>query len=611
MKRQRHSHGRPVPTLTSSNEVPNKFHLSFRHHTGIRLRLKGKPRMPNDQFTLSGPDTDRQSLFLLLLFALVVLGAGLGMRDPWPADEPRFALVAKQMVDSGQWLFPFRGGELYPDKPPVFMWVIALFYRLTGSLRVSFLLPSLLSGVGIIALVHDLARRLWDRQTAFRAGLLLLFTVQFTVQAKTAQIDALVTFFITLGLYGFLRFLLCDGGWRWYYLGWFAAGLGIITKGVGILAALVLVPAIWTHWDGIRKAGRAAWFKALAGPLFMLLAIGLWLAPMLIAVHLSHDPSLIAYRNNILFRQTMTRYADSWHHHQPFWYYLVNVIPVFWMPLSLLLPWLAWRGRDAFRAKDRAVILLGGFLVLVLLFFSLSSGKRSVYITPATPALALLAALWVPDLLARRWPPRLLRGLGWLLSLIFLGLALSLMASPKLSAKAVDLGAHPWLLFLSMGASIALVCLALRRAPLSSVFASLAVIWLHYSLWGYPLLDEVRSAKKLMSQVTARVPERAPLLIVSFREQFLLQAGRPVEHFSYAMKDKEQVAAAAGWLRQSGNRWVLGRAEIMGSRFDNAKGLSLGARHDGTWTLYRAEALSPVDLGGPAAAPPFHYQPRR
>ncbi|HWQ10779.1 MAG TPA: glycosyltransferase family 39 protein, partial [Holophaga sp.] len=281
--------------------------------------------MLNDRFTLCGPDEDRRSLLLLLLIAFVVLAAGLGLRDPWPADEPRFALVAKHMVESGQWLFPFRGGQVYPDKPPLFMWCIAVLYRITGSMRVAFLLPSLIAGMGCLALVHDLGRRLWDRRTAFRAGLLLLFTIQFTAQAKLAQIDMLVTGFITLGVYGFLRFLLCGGGWRWYYLGWFAAGLGVITKGVGILAPLVLIPACWTHRDELRAAGRKAWLKGLAGPLVMVLAISLWLVPMLLVVQASHDSVLLGYRNDILFRQTVTRYAESWHHVQPFWYYVVEV----------------------------------------------------------------------------------------------------------------------------------------------------------------------------------------------------------------------------------------------------------------------------------------------
>ena len=90
--------------------------------------------MLTDQRSLQGPE--HQALFWLMLLGLVVLGTGLGLRDPWPADEPRFALIAQQMVESGQWLFPFRGGEVYPDKPPMFMWAIGLFYWLTGSLIV-------------------------------------------------------------------------------------------------------------------------------------------------------------------------------------------------------------------------------------------------------------------------------------------------------------------------------------------------------------------------------------------------------------------------------------------------------------------------------------------
>lgn len=53
-------------------------------------------------------------------------------------------------------------------------------------MQVAFLLPSLLAGLGTTTLVYDIAR-LWNPQTAFRAGLLLLFTAQFTLQAKSAQ----------------------------------------------------------------------------------------------------------------------------------------------------------------------------------------------------------------------------------------------------------------------------------------------------------------------------------------------------------------------------------------------------------------------------------------
>ena len=65
----------------------------------------------------------------LLLLALVVLAPGLGMRDPAPPDEPRFVLAALAMWDSGEWLLPRRGSELYAHKPPVFMWLQAAAYQ--------------------------------------------------------------------------------------------------------------------------------------------------------------------------------------------------------------------------------------------------------------------------------------------------------------------------------------------------------------------------------------------------------------------------------------------------------------------------------------------------
>ena len=54
-----------------------------------------------------------QDLFWIALwFALLIL-AGYGLRDPWPADEPRFASIARDMVATGDWLIPRAGGDLY------------------------------------------------------------------------------------------------------------------------------------------------------------------------------------------------------------------------------------------------------------------------------------------------------------------------------------------------------------------------------------------------------------------------------------------------------------------------------------------------------------------
>jgi len=130
-----------------------------------------------------------RDFWFVMALALLVLGIGLGLRDPWPADEPRFVLVAKQMVESGDLLIPHRGHEIYPDKPPLFMWLLTAAHSATGEWRIAFLLPSLLASLGTIALTFDLSLKLWGRRAARLAALMLLFAFQFTYQAKRAQID--------------------------------------------------------------------------------------------------------------------------------------------------------------------------------------------------------------------------------------------------------------------------------------------------------------------------------------------------------------------------------------------------------------------------------------
>ena len=157
----------------------------------------------------------------LWLLAALVLFSGFLQRGPWPADEPRFALVAQQMVASGDYWFPHRGVEIYPDKPPVLMWLQAGFYHLTGSWNAAFLLPSLLAGMGTLLLVFDLSLRLFGTRAARMSTLALLLSVHFSYQFKKAQIDPLLVFFVTLSVYALLRYLLLGARQRWLFIGAF------------------------------------------------------------------------------------------------------------------------------------------------------------------------------------------------------------------------------------------------------------------------------------------------------------------------------------------------------------------------------------------------------
>ncbi|PTU00554.1 glycosyl transferase, partial [Pseudomonas sp. HMWF031] len=249
----------------------------------------------------------------LFFFACALIFVGLGFRDAWPPDEPRFALVAKEMVNSGQWLVPMRGGEIYPDKPPVFMWCIAFFYLITGSLKVAMLLPNAIASLVTLGLTYNLSLRLASEKAAMLSMLVLLLSPQFLIQAKFAQIDALVACFIWIGVYGFIQHFYVRVSWRWYFTAWFFMGLGIITKGVGFLPILLFIPIAFFAFTSSSHHGKWS-LRMLFGPLVMLSVVAMWLAPLLYIGLIKQEPQIQQYLSNILFKQTAERYANAWHH---------------------------------------------------------------------------------------------------------------------------------------------------------------------------------------------------------------------------------------------------------------------------------------------------------
>ncbi|MBB5015769.1 ArnT family glycosyltransferase [Rehaibacterium terrae] len=550
----------------------------------------------------------------LLLLALLVLGAGLGLRDPSPPDEPRFVLAARHMVESGQWVIPHRGSELYAHKPATFMWLQAAAYLLVHDWRVAFLLPSLLAALGTLWLTHDLTRRLYGRRAAIWAALGLLVVLQFGLQAKRAQIDMVLVFLTTLSMWGLLRHLLRGPDWPALWLGGFAAGLGTVTKGVGFLPLLALIPAIWTMRDGWHggagsRPSGARWWGL---PLAFVLGTAVWLAPMLTVVLTSDDPALHAYAREILLRQTGERYANAWHHIQPPWYYL-QVIFTLWLPGALLLPWLlpAWWRR--LRRRDARLLVLLGWAVLVLAFFSASPGKREVYIFPALPLLCVAAAPLLPGLMRRRGVRLTLAGYALLLSLTALALGASgLLADPRWAQRlaeerALDAEALRmlllWLLALGVGGLVLLGWSRLRRTGTALVLFT-ALLWVVYGLGLAPALDASSSARALMQRVGERIGPEAELGLLAWREQHLLQADRPARDFGFERPWEDQWHDAARWLgEQPQRRWLFVLDEALGDCVDRQRAEFIGRSNRRDWWLVPGDAVVPDCRPGFAPRP--------
>lgn len=536
-----------------------------------------------------------------MLAALVVIASGIGLRDPWPADEPRFALLSRYILDSGEWLFLMRGDELYSDKPPVFMWLQAAAIRMAGgSLRLGFLLPSLLAALGTLWLVYDLGRRLWTHRVGLWAAWLLLFALQFTFQSKRAQIDPVLLFLMTLANHGLLLAVLRGGGAQAWGRAWFAAGLGTITKAVGGLSLLLLAPAAWAArrgWPGVQLPPARLWSAGLA---LFLLAAAIWLGPLLWFALRDGEPAHREYLHTILFHQTMNRYAASWDHHEPVWYHF-SIVLTLWLPAALALPWAlpAWWSR--LKRRDPRYLLPLAWVLGVLVFFSIPSGKRDVYIMPALPMFCLALAPLMPGLSRRAGPRRLalafVAGLGGLLFLA--GLAMWL-GDPGFERRLLvrrgyqpDEVAHlAGVLALAGGWMLACAAWLRTRRAVACAGWALAGLWVLTSLGAYPVIDRYASPRGVMDAVAARLGPQGELAAVAWREQHLLLADRPVATFGFGPQPtggapwSEQWRRAAQWQAQRpGVRWILVLGDALPGCVDARRVHVAGVTSRRTWLL--------------------------
>ncbi len=325
-----------------------------------------------------------RSLFLVcaasLLFVLAVWGPQYARRGHWGPDEARFVYIAREMSAAHSPLIPLRNGEIYAHKPPLMMWLVQAGEALFGSPFGS-RLPTLLGAFLSILALHSIGIRLTNRRTAIFAILLTASSIQFWTVLGRGQIDALLT---GLVLSSAALFLSCGGPVPTARIlpAFLCAGLGVLAKGpVGLVLPILIVAAVRIPDKDVRlpELSPRQW---MAGCVAAMLLPALWLA----AAAWAGAPK--SYFREIVFLQNVSRAAGGYGHIQPFWYFL-GEFPLGFLPWTILLPFsipILWK-------RNRVLLFQCSlWILLVLLFFTLPSSKRAVYILSAYPAAGLLVA---------------------------------------------------------------------------------------------------------------------------------------------------------------------------------------------------------------------------
>jgi 4-amino-4-deoxy-L-arabinose transferase-like glycosyltransferase len=310
----------------------------------------------------------------------------LGSIPFFDKGEPREALAVQDIVQRGEWLVPLKRATDIPSKPPLFHWSAAVVTQLTGSLtETTIRFPSALYATLGVLLIYWLGRKIFDGITALLGAAILATTMVYQDQALSARVDMTMCFFVTLSLV--LFYALYRGHLThplWFYVFYSVLGIGTLAKGpLGLVLPGLVAGAfalIERRWDLIKK------FSFHPGVILAAVLATAWYA---IAVTRGGE----GFFDRQILQENLSRFVGGSGHSHPVYYYIPYLFSQS-LPWSLFLPVLLWDlFRKGLRSGGDALFLKLWFLVMFL-FFSVSVGKRPVYLLPLYPALSLLLAHW-------------------------------------------------------------------------------------------------------------------------------------------------------------------------------------------------------------------------
>jgi 4-amino-4-deoxy-L-arabinose transferase-like glycosyltransferase len=495
--------------------------------------------------------TSQRSLFIVLAAGLVTLAIGTAPTPLWDEDEPRFAAIARAMVETGDWVVPMFNGQLAVDKPVLMHWCMAASMTVFGMNEFAARLPSVIATLVVALAVLRIGTRLFDPTVGMIAALAWLGTILAGIEAHAATPDAILTALCSWAVVLAVEVILGGSSSgqstvnlprlslaRAALIG-LLLGLAVVCKGpIGFVGPLaVLGPwALWVSIDRrVATAGTGSWLARVGTtvipatidvlrslrPVVITLAAIAAAAPWYVAVWQRTNGAWI---EGFFFVHNVGRFmAPMEKHGGGMWYHPVTMLVCFYpwscfLPLSLVLAtWRVWR-----RAiPDSLVPAVGLILVWFAVWvggFSLAATKLPNYVLPAYPAAALIVA-WVAVDAARRaaatghWPHArwVAFGMG---GLVFGGIATA--ATVIVATRFGAPGGEPAALVGLVPLVGAVICwrLAATGQPLRAVnaFAATSLVFTALAVGpGSTIIARANTIPSFVRSIDASAPDRTKL----------------------------------------------------------------------------------------------------
>jgi 4-amino-4-deoxy-L-arabinose transferase-like glycosyltransferase len=336
-------------------------------------------------------------LLALTLFTFFFLLGSRALNEP---DEGRYSEIAREMIETGDWLVPHLWYLPHLDKPPMTCWLVASSMKLFGQNEWAVRLPVALAGVSGVWAVFLLGCSLGGRRAGFWSAVILQSSLLYFAMARMLTSDIFVTQFVAWAVYFFWRSWICltkaESGKRkaenffvWHLAGWVAIAPGFLTKGPIAPAIPLIAFGSLLLFRREKIPDKKNLFSGLiAGFAVFLILAAPWFLAVFQRVPQSAHYMILGQAAGHLLGTTIKNRPGG-----PFYFF--GILAAGLLPWTFLLGWL-WR-RSHWRAlADRQKdgwLLLNIWTIFTFALFSFSHAKLPAYILPIFPALAVLLAL--------------------------------------------------------------------------------------------------------------------------------------------------------------------------------------------------------------------------
>jgi 4-amino-4-deoxy-L-arabinose transferase-like glycosyltransferase len=318
----------------------------------------------------------------LLVVVAGLLAWSLVVPPIWTRGEAREALVVGDFVEHGHWVIARRDGDL-ASKPPLFHWIAGVAALVVGLHDAAVRLPSALAALTLIALTGCLGVRIGGRAVGWTAAAILGGTAYFWSYAVESRVDMVFAAAVSTSLAGFFLWY-ARGSDRGRRVAHVAVAAAVLTKGPAGAVLPVATIVLFLVWQ--RELGRLRAFASLPLGAGAAAVVGVWyLSAYWMAG--SEFVEVQVVRENVDRLVGTGTFGRSYLRSLK----LLGSFATHLFPWNLIVPWAVWR-RMRGHPIDAADRFLHAWWITILAVFTAASRTRSVYLLPAYPALALLAA---------------------------------------------------------------------------------------------------------------------------------------------------------------------------------------------------------------------------